>query len=62
MNKKIIKICYFIFHINRYLLMGAIFLIWIIFFDKNSIINHYKINKKIEKMIFNRNILKKKFL
>lgn len=42
--------------------MGAIFLIWIIFFDKNSIINHYKINKKIEKMIFNRNILKKKFL
>ncbi len=35
---------------NRYVLTLVIFGIWMLFFDENSFINHYKTNKEIEKL------------
>ena len=35
---------------NRYVLILFLFLIWMLFFDENSIINHRKLNKEIDKL------------
>lgn len=44
-NKPIIKII-----TNRYVLVLSIFVVWMVFFDENSLINHYDFNQEIEKL------------
>ncbi|WP_185877967.1 hypothetical protein [Blattabacterium cuenoti] len=47
---------------NKYFWMSFFFFIWISFFDKNSLLMHYKLKKNIEKMNHNiENIKKKNF-
>ncbi|WP_185865098.1 hypothetical protein [Blattabacterium cuenoti] len=49
MIKKIIK--------NKYFWMSFFFIIWISFFDKNSLMAHYKIKKTMEKMVYHKNLI-----
>jgi cell division protein FtsB len=44
-NKPIIKIL-----TNRYVLILAIFIVWMVFFDENSWLNHREFNKEIQKL------------
>jgi len=44
-NKPIIKIL-----TNRYVLILAIFIVWMFFFDENSWLNHREFNKEIKKL------------
>ena len=43
-NKPIIK-----FLSNRYVIIILLFIIWMLFFDENSYMNHREINKVIQK-------------
>ncbi|UMB60216.1 septum formation initiator family protein [Lutibacter sp. A80] len=45
LNKPIIKIIS-----NKYLLILTTFIIWMVFFDENSLLNHREFNKEIEKL------------
>ncbi|WP_238786141.1 FtsB family cell division protein [Blattabacterium cuenoti] len=45
---------------NKYFWIITFFLIWMFFFDSNSLILHYKFKKSIQKMIHHRNFLIKK--
>ncbi|WP_185858047.1 FtsB family cell division protein [Blattabacterium cuenoti] len=47
---------------NKYFWISISFLIWISFFDSNSLILHYKFKKSIQEMTDNRDFLKKKIL
>ncbi|HHC81036.1 MAG TPA: septum formation initiator family protein [Flavobacteriia bacterium] len=44
-NNKIIK-----FISNRYVLIFMVFLVWMLFIDENSYINHRKLDKEINKL------------
>jgi len=44
-NKPIIK-----FITNRYVIILLIFIVWMVFFDENSFLNHREFNKEIEKL------------
>ncbi len=44
-NKPIVKII-----TNRYVLIISVFLVWMLFFDENSFLNHYEFNKEIKKL------------
>jgi len=35
---------------NRYVLILVLFLIWMVFFDVNSFLNHREVNKEVEKL------------
>jgi len=35
---------------NRYILILLLFLIWMVFFDENSFINHHELDKEIDKL------------
>ena len=44
-NKPVIKII-----TNKYVLIIATFIIWMVFFDENSILMHREFNKEIDKL------------
>ncbi len=44
-NKPIVKIIS-----NKYVLVLTTFIIWMVFFDENSLLNHREFNKEIEKL------------
>ena len=35
---------------NRYVLILLIFVVWMVFFDENSLLNHMEFNKEIDKL------------
>jgi len=35
---------------NRYVIIIVIFLVWMLFFDENSFLNHHELNKEIDKL------------
>ncbi|QIK16867.1 septum formation initiator family protein [Blattabacterium sp. DPU] len=45
---------------NKYFWISIFFFIWMSFFDSNSLILHYKFQRNIQEMTYNRNFLKKK--
>ncbi|AWU44040.1 septum formation initiator family protein [Blattabacterium sp. (Cryptocercus kyebangensis)] len=45
---------------TKYFWISLFFFIWMSFFDTNSLILHWKLKKTINKMILDRNFLKKK--
>ncbi|WP_185862223.1 septum formation initiator family protein [Blattabacterium cuenoti] len=47
---------------NKYFWISFFFFIWMSFFDSNSLILHYKFNKSIQNMIYDRDYLKNKIL
>jgi cell division protein DivIC len=44
-NKPIVKIT-----TNRYFIVLVIFIVWMVFFDENSLLNHAEFNKEIDKL------------
>ena len=44
-NKPIVK-----FTTNKYIIVVAIFIVWMVFFDENSMLNHREFNKEINKL------------
>lgn len=44
-NKPIVK-----FLTNRYVIIISIFIVWMLFFDENSFLNHREFNKEINKL------------
>ena len=44
-NNKIVKIL-----INKYFIVLLVFIIWMLFFDENSYLNHHELNKEIDKL------------
>jgi len=44
-NKPIVK-----FTTNKYVIVLSIFIVWMVFFDENSFINHLEFDKEIEKL------------
>lgn len=44
-NKPIVK-----FITNRYVMILAIFVVWMVFFDENSWVNHHEFDKEIDKL------------
>ncbi len=44
-NKPIVK-----FTTNRYVIILAVFIVWMLFFDENSMLNHREFNKEINKL------------
>ncbi len=38
------------FFSNRYVLIIVLFLVWMLFFDENSFLNHHELNKEIDKL------------
>jgi len=44
-NKPIVK-----FTTNKYVIVLVIFIIWMFFFDENSLLNHLEFNKEIKKL------------
>lgn len=44
-NKPIVK-----FITNKYVIIVAFFVVWMVFFDENSLLNHYEFNNEIEKL------------
>ena len=44
-NKPIVKIIS-----NKYVLVLTTFIVWMVFFDENSLLNHREFNKEIEKL------------
>ncbi len=44
------KSSFFKFFMNKYVLVGVGFAIWMLFFDENSWLNHRKMNNEIEKL------------
>ncbi len=44
-NKPFIK-----FITNKYVIIFSIFVVWMAFFDENSLINHFEFNKEINKL------------
>lgn len=46
--------------LNKYFLVGAAFLIWMLYFDQNSIWRHIQINKELEVLHEEENYYQKK--
>ncbi len=51
---------------NRYVMIIVLFLVWMLFFDENSFLNHHELNKEIDKLeksteYYEKNIRKCKF-
>jgi cell division protein DivIC len=44
-NKPIVK-----FITNRYVIIFSIFIVWMVFFDENSFLNHREFNNEIDKL------------
>jgi cell division protein DivIC len=44
-NKPVIKVI-----TNKYLLILSVFIVWMVFFDENSILMHREFNKEIDKL------------
>ena len=44
-NKPVVKII-----TNRYVIILLTFIVWMVFFDENSILNHREFNKEIDKL------------
>ena len=44
-NKPIVK-----FTTNKYIIVLSIFIVWMVFFDENSMLNHREFNKEIDKL------------
>jgi cell division protein DivIC len=44
-NKPIVK-----FTTNKYVIVLSIFIVWMVFFDENSFLNHLEFDKEIEKL------------
>ncbi len=44
-NKPIVKII-----TNKYVIILSIFIVWMVFFDENSMLNHREFNKEINKL------------
>ncbi len=44
-NKPTVK-----FITNKYVIIVAFFIVWMVFFDENSIVNHFEFNKEINKL------------
>ncbi len=44
-NNKIVKIL-----TNKYFIVLLVFIIWMLFFDENSYLNHHELNKEIDKL------------
>ena len=44
-NKPVVK-----FITNRYVIILSIFIVWMVFFDENSFLNHREFNKEIKKL------------
>jgi cell division protein FtsB len=44
-NKPFVK-----FITNKYVIFGAIFIVWMFFFDENSYLNHQEFNNEIDKL------------
>ena len=44
-NKPIVK-----FTTNKYIIVVSIFIVWMFFFDENSMLNHREFNKEIDKL------------
>ena len=44
-NKPIVK-----FTTNKYIIVLSIFIVWMVFFDENSFLNHLEFDKEIEKL------------
>jgi cell division protein FtsB len=44
-NKPIVKII-----TNKYVIVSTIFVVWMVFLDENSILNHIEFNKEINKL------------
>ncbi len=44
-NKPIVK-----FTTNRYVIILTVFIVWMLFFDENSMLNHREFNKEINKL------------
>lgn len=44
-NRPIIKII-----TNKYVIILSVFIIWMVFFDENSLLNHMEFNKEIDKL------------
>ncbi len=53
-NKPIVK-----FITNRYVIILAIFIVWMVFFDENSFLNHREFNKEIDKLTNEKEYYKK---
>lgn len=43
---------------NKYVIVLAFFLVWMFFFDENSVITHYEFNKEIQKLKNEKNYYK----
>jgi len=41
---------FFKFFSNKYVLILVFFIVWMLFFDENSYVNHRELNKEIEKL------------
>ncbi|MCK5637602.1 MAG: septum formation initiator family protein [Flavobacteriaceae bacterium] len=44
-NNKIVKVL-----INKYFIVLTVFIVWMLFFDENSYLNHHELNKEIDKL------------
>lgn len=44
-NRPIVKII-----TNKYVIILSVFIIWMVFFDENSLLNHMEFNKEIDKL------------
>tara|TARA_R110001583_G_scaffold82774_1_gene219300 strand:- start:36580 stop:36900 length:321 start_codon:yes stop_codon:yes gene_type:complete len=44
-NKPIVK-----FTTNKYIIVVSLFIVWMFFFDENSMLNHREFNKEIDKL------------
>jgi cell division protein FtsB len=52
-NKPLIK-----FITNKYVIILAFFLVWMFFFDENSVLTHYEFSKEIKKLNTEKNYFK----
>lgn len=52
-NKRIYKLL-----INRYFIFLSIFVVWMLFFDENSLLSHREFNKEIDKLKTEKNYYK----
>ena len=53
-NKPVVK-----FITNRYVIILLIFIVWMVFFDENSLLNHREFNKEIDKLTNEKEYYKK---
>ena len=59
-NSKLIQVLLKKLFWHKYFLISFLFLVWMIFFDTNSILTHYELQKQINKYQSEKNALEKK--